>query len=161
MLKAFQKFRDRRILCALLLATLTVPVAIGFMNAPAFADVSPQFNNRTASANVENSAIQLAQANMPPVGSLDDYVREGNEQAGGSPAATPPQAYQQQYQPQAMPPQGYPPQGPPPQDGNNGYTDPNAARSALIGAAVVGAVAVGMWAWQQHEIHQAQRHAGE
>jgi hypothetical protein len=49
------------------------------------------------------------------------------------------------------------PQGVPSQEWNNyGYADPNAARSALIGAAVVGAVAVGLWAWQQHEAHQAQ-----
>jgi hypothetical protein len=103
----------------------------------------------------------FAQANLPPIGSLDDYVHQGNDSDGGSQAPVPPQVYQQQ----AMPPQGYAPYqgyGPssvPSQEWNNQYVDPNAARTALIGAAVVGAVALGMWALQQHEIHQAQRRA--
>jgi len=102
-----------------------------------------------------------AQANLPPVGSLNDYVHEGADADGGSTAPVPPQA----YQPQPAPPQGYVPyqgngsSGMPSQESNNQYVDPNAARDALIGAAVVGAVALGVWAFQQHEIHQAQRRA--
>ena|SRR5271168_3490819 len=103
-------------------------------------------------------ASALAQANLPSIGSVDDYMHQDND---GPSAGIPPQA----YPPQAMPPQGY---GPPPGYGspgvssnewNNQYADPNAARTALIGAAVVGAVALGMWAYQQHEMHQAQRRA--
>ena len=51
------------------------------------------------------------------------------------------------------------PEGVPPQEWNNRYVDPDVERYALIGAAVVGAVAVGLWAWQQHEMRQAQRRA--
>ena len=52
----------------------------------------------------------------------------------------------------------YYPQGVPPREWNNGYVDPNTQRSALIGAAVVGALAVGLWAWQQHEAQQNRRY---
>jgi hypothetical protein len=159
-LRANHKIRDRRsdyssrgILCAVALAVLIAPTAL---SSPAFADVSPVFGNGAASASVDDH-VQLAEANLPPVGSVDDYMREGNENGGGSsyqPQAVPPQG----YQPQAAPPQGYYPQGVP-QEWNNRYADPNAERNALIGAAVVGAVAVGLWAWQQHETLQAQRRA--
>src|SRR6266851_4307914 len=91
--------------------------------------------------------IQLAQANVPPgVGSLNDYMSQQGD--GPSRSAVPSQG----YSPQAIPPQNYYPQGVPSQEWNNPYVDPNAARSALIGAAVVGAIAVGMWAWQQHQM---------
>jgi hypothetical protein len=155
-LRKYQKFRDARILWALVLAMFIGSVT----GTPAFADVSPAFEVNATSAKVADAPIQLAQANLPPIGSIDDYVQQGNEQAGGSATAVPPQAYQQ-YQPQAAPPPGYYPQGNPPQEFNNSYPDPDAERSALIGAAVVGAVAVGMWAWQQHEIHQAERRANQ
>lgn len=160
-LRTNQKIRGRAdhshrgILCAVALAVLIAPTTL---SAPAFADVSPGFFGRAASANVDDQPVQLAEANLPPVGSLDDYVREGNENGGGSsyqPQGVPPQG----YQPQAVPPQGYYPQGAPPQEWNNGYADPNAERNALIGAAVVGAMAVGLWAWQQHQMQQAQRRA--
>jgi hypothetical protein len=162
-LRTNQKIRGRAdnshrgILCALFLAMLTAPAATALLSAPAFADVSPGFGNGAPRVNADDQPVQLAEANLPPIGSVDDYMREGNENGGGSsyqPQAVPPQA----YQPQAMPPQGYYPQGAP-QDWNNGYADPNAERNALIGAAVVGAVAVGLWAWQQHQMIEAQRHA--
>jgi hypothetical protein len=106
-------------------------------------------------------ASALAQANLPSMGSLDDYMHQDNDGGSGSGAGPPPQA----YQPQAMPPPGYGPSqgygspGGMSEEWNNQYADPNAERAALIGAAVVGAVALGMWALQQHEIHQAQRRA--
>lgn len=121
---------------------------------PAFADVSPEHGN--ADAGVEDdSPVQLAQANLPALGSVDDYMHQDGD---GPSASAPPQGYQQ-YQPQAGPPPGMYPQGGPQPQWNYGETDPGAERSALIGAAVVGAVAVGLWAWQQHEMHQAQRRA--
>jgi len=131
-----------------------VVAAVG--NGPAFADISPQFANNAASASVADQRVQLAEANLPPVGSVDDYMQEGNPN-GGAPSAG-------GYQPQGVPPQAYQPQGAPPQgyyppQENYGYADPNAERSALIGAAVVGAVAVGVWAWQQHQTLEAQRQA--
>ena len=123
---------------------------------PAFADVSPELGSTGAGVE-DDSPIQLAQANLPALGSVDDYMH----QDGDGPSATaPPQGYQQ-YQPQAGSPAGLcirkavPPQS----QWNYGETDPGAERSALIGAAVVGAVAVGLWAWQQHEMHQAQLRA--
>ncbi len=158
-LRAPQKIRDRRsdnghrgILCALALTILIAPS----IDATAFAEVSPEFGNTAANAEVDDSPIQLAEANLPPLGSVDDYMHQDND--GPAPGASvPPQA----YQPQPMPPQqGFSPQGVPPQEWNNyGYADPNAERSALIGAAVVGAVAVGLWAWQQHEMQQAEQRA--
>jgi hypothetical protein len=117
---------------------------------PAFADVSPEFRNAVGGVK-DDSPIQLAQANPPAVGSLDDYLHQGND---GPSTAVPPQPYQQ-YQPKAAPAQGIYPQAAPPQWSYR-EADPNAERSALIGAAVVGAVAVGIWAWQQHEARQAQ-----
>ena len=146
---------DRRILFALVLAVLIIP-SLG-LSTSAFADISPEFGKAALATKADSPRIQLAEANLPPVGSLDDYVREGNEHGGGGPSTgiPPPQS----YQPQAIPPQGYSSQGAPSPEWNNSYADPNAERSALVGAAIVGAVAVGMWAWQQHEIRQAQRRA--
>ena len=147
MLRAYQ-IRERRKLRTSVLAmliALTIPIA------PAFANISPEFANVTSSADV-NRPIQLAQANLPSgVGSLNDYMSQQGDGPSGSAVPQP------GYSPQPIPPQSYYPQGVPSQEWNNPYADPNAARSALIGAAVVGALAVGMWAWQQHEIHQAQQ----
>jgi hypothetical protein len=127
------------------------------MDATAFAELSPRFGSAAANSEVDDLHIQLAAANLPPVGSVDDYMHQDND--GPAPSAgVPPQGYQPPpYQPQPMLQQGFYGQGVPSQEWNNyGYADPNAARSALIGAAVVGAVAVGLWAWQQHQMHQAQ-----
>jgi hypothetical protein len=142
------QIRERRKMRMFALAML---IALTTSTAPAFANISPEFGNTTARAGAD-TPIQLAQANLPPgVGGLDDYMHQSND--GPSGAAVPPQG----YSPQPIPPQSYYPQGVPSREWNNPYADPNAARSALIGAAVVGALAVGMWAWQQHEIHQAQQ----
>ena len=147
---------------AVVLAMLIASVAI----APAFADVSPLFGGVVVSAPVDDRDIQLAQANLPAIGGVNDYMHQDGDgpsssavpQQGYSPQSVPPQnSYPQgpqSYYPQG--PQGYYPQGIPSQEWNNGYADPNASRNALIGAAVVGALAVGLWAYQQHEIHQAQ-----
>ena len=108
---------------------------------PAFADPSP--------AEV-NPPIQLAQANIPPgVGSLNDYMNQSGDGPSTSAVTAP------GYSPQ-LSPQNYYPQGVPSQEWNNQYVDPNTQRSALIGAAVVGALAVGLWAWQQHQAQQSQ-----
>jgi hypothetical protein len=159
LLRANQKIRGRQSLRAIGLATLATLILAAVRGAPAFADVSPEVANHAASANIDDQPVQLAEANLPPVGGVDDYMREGNPDGGGpagsqgyQPQGVPPQG----YQPQAVPPQGYYPQGGSPQEY---YADPNAERSALIGAAVVGAVAIGVWAWQQHEALQAQRQA--
>jgi hypothetical protein len=152
-LPANQKIRGRQSLPAFVLATLaTLTIA----SRPVFADISPQFANNAVSASVADQRVQLAEANLPPVGSVDDYMQEGNPNGGASGAGG--------YQPQGVPPQGYQPQGAPPQgyyppQEYYGSADPNAERSALIGAAVVGAVAVGVWAWQQHQMLEAQRQA--
>jgi hypothetical protein len=128
----------RRFVLAMLIS-LTV---CAMSTTPAFADPSP------AEA---SPPIQLAQANIPPgVGSLNDYMSQSGD--GPSTSAVPPQGYSTQ----PIPPQNYYPQGVPSQEWNNQYVDPNTQRSALIGAAVVGALAVGLWAWQQHEAKQSQ-----
>ena len=111
----------------------------------AFADVSPDFSNTAP-------PTQLAQADVPPgVGSLNDYMSQQGDGPSASAVSPPPG-----YSPQPIPPQNYYPQGVPSQEWNNPYVDPNTQRSALIGAAVVGALAVGLWAWQQHEAQQSQ-----
>jgi hypothetical protein len=149
-LRTCRKNRGRRIWSPIVLALLiTAKVAI-----PAFADVSPEIGSTSAGVQ-DNSPVQLAQANLPALGGVDDYMHQDGD---GPSASTPPQGYQQ-YQPQAGPPPGMYPQGGPQTQWNYGETDPGAERSALIGAAVVGAVAVGLWAWQQHEMHQAQLRA--
>ncbi len=108
---------------------------------PVFADPSPS---------EANPPIQLAQANIPPgIGSLNDYMNQSGD--GPSTSAVPAPGYSPQPSPQ-----NYYPQGVPSQEWNNQYVDPNTQRSALIGAAVVGALAVGLWAWQQHEAQQSQ-----
>jgi hypothetical protein len=116
----------------------------------AFAELLPEFTTTSAEA---NAPIQLAQADIPSgVGSLNDYMSQSGD--GPSTSAVPPQG----YSPQPIPPGNYYPQGVPSREWNNGYVDPNTQRSALIGAAVVGALAVGLWAWQQHEAQQNRRY---
>jgi hypothetical protein len=137
----------RRKIRAILIAMLTALSAAAVSITPAFADFSPEFGDARARV---DAPIQLAEAN---VGSVDDYMHQSGD--GPSGAAVPAPGYAP-YQPQAAPPQGYYPQTAPPPEYGNSYADPNAARSVLIGAAVVGALAVGLWAWQQHEIRQAQ-----
>jgi len=125
--------------------------------APAFADVSPRFGGTVVSAPLDDQNILLAQANLPAIGGVNDYMHQDGD--GPSSSAVPPSQSSypqgpQSYYPQG--PQGYYPQGVPSQEWNNGYANPNSARNALIGAAVVGALAVGLWAYQQHAIHLAQ-----
>jgi hypothetical protein len=143
---------ERQNLCTFVLATLIALIAWAMPITPAFADLSPEFSSTTASAEV-SPPIQLAQADLPPgVGSLNDYMSQSGD--GPSTSPVPPQG----YSPQPIPPQNYYPQGVPSQEWNNRYVDPNTQRSALIGAAVVGALAVGLWAWQQHELQQSRRY---
>jgi hypothetical protein len=152
-LRAAQEI-PRKIARAIVLTMLIASVAV----APAFADVSPLFGGATVGSRIDDSHIQLAQAKLPAIGGVDDYMHQSGD--GPSTSAVPPNG----YSPQAVPPQnyypqgsqGFYPQGVPSQEWNYGYADPNAARNALIGAAVVGALAVGLWAYQQHETHQAQ-----
>jgi hypothetical protein len=133
---------ERPKLRTFLLVMLIGLTACAMSATPVFADPSP--------AEV-NSPIQLAQASIPSgVGSLNDYMSQSGD--GPSTSAVPAPG----YSPQPNPPQNYYPQGVPSQEWNNQYADPNTQRSALIGAAVVGALAVGLWAWQQHEAQQSQ-----
>ena len=136
----------RRKIRAILIAMLTALLAAAVGITPAFADFSPGFGSTAASTSVR-APIQLAEAN---VGGIDDYMHQSGDGPSGTAVPAP------GYSPQPAPPQGYYPQTAPPPEYGNSYADPNAARSALIGAAVVGALAVGLWAWQQHEIRQAQ-----
>lgn len=142
---------EQQKLSTFVLAMLVVMTVWAIATRSAFADLSPDFVAATPGPKV-NSPVQLAQANLPSVGSVDDYMHQDGD--GPSTSAVPPSG----YSPQAIPPQKYYPQGVPSQEWNNGYVDPNAQRSALIGAAVVGALAVGLWAWQQHELQQSRRY---
>lgn len=81
------------------------------------------------------------------VGSLNDYMH----QSGDGPTAPSSPSYSPQY----APPRGYAPEPSLAQEWNN--ADPNTRRDLLIGAAVVGAVALGVWAYQQHELYRARR----
>lgn len=137
---------DRQKFCTLLLATLMALTVWARPTSLVFADLSPEFSGSTASLEA-SPPIQLAEANL---GSVDDYMHQDGD--GPSTSAVPPQGYSSQ----PIPPQNYYPQGAPPPEWNNRYVDPNTERSALIGAAVVGALAVGLWAWQQHQLQQSQ-----
>jgi hypothetical protein len=137
---------DRQKFCASALATLIALTVWAMPTARAFADLSPEFSDSTVSAEA-NPSLQLAEANL---GSVDDYMHQDGD--GPSTSAVPSQGYSSQ----PIPPQNYYPQGAPPPEWNNGYANPDTERSALIGAAVVGALAVGLWAWQQHELQQSQ-----
>ena len=140
---------ERQKMCTFALAML-IALTIWAMPKLAFADISPEFGSTAVNTKVD-SPMQLAQADPPPgVGSLNDYMSQDGD--GPSTSAVPPQG----YSPQAIPPQNYYPQGVPSQEWNNQYADPNTQRSALIGAAVVGALAVGLWAWQHHAAQQNQ-----
>lgn len=141
---------ERQQLCTFALAILVTLSVWAMPTACAFAEPSPDFATTSAEA---NAPIQLAQAEVPSgVGSLNDYMSQSGD--GPSTSAVPPQG----YSPQPIPPGNYYPQGVPSREWNNGYVDPNTQRSALIGAAVVGALAVGLWAWQQHEAQQNRRY---
>jgi hypothetical protein len=155
-MQAQQEIRDQRancgrprVLLVFLVALLTIPVATALWDTLAFADISPVLANPPVSAEVDNPRIQMAEANL---GGVDDYMHQDGD--GPPSAGVPSNPYSQQ----AVPPPS--PQGMPQQEWNNyRYADPDAARTALIGAAVVGALAVGMWALQQNELQQAQRHS--
>jgi hypothetical protein len=136
----------RRKIRAVLIAMLTALLAAAIPVTSVFANFSPAFDTTTPTPKV-NAPIQLAEAN---VGGIDDYMHQSDDGPSGASVPAP------GYSPQPAPPQGYYPQTVPPPEYGNSYADPNAARSALIGAAAVGALAVGLWAWQQHEIRQAQ-----
>jgi hypothetical protein len=129
------RYSQHRRLLAVVLAILIAPMVVALPIAPGFAETPS--------------------ADLPPgVGSLNDYMRQSGD--GPSSTGVPPPAYQP-YQWQA-PPQNNFPQGVPPQE-NYRYADPNSARNALVGAAVVGALVVRIWALQEHEMHQADRRA--
>jgi hypothetical protein len=152
---ASQKTTNHRAWFALAIAILTIQLVTALLIAPAFADAPPQeFAGSSAATRIGDQPIQLAQADLPSgIGSLNDYMHQsgdGPPTAPSSPAYSPPG-----YSPQSMPPRSYAPEPSLAQHWNN--TDPNTRRDLLIGAAVVGAVALGMWAYQQHELYQARR----
>lgn len=125
-----QKIKNRRGLLALAIAILTIQILTALLIAPAFA----------APTDLPNG-----------VGSLNDYMHQsgdGPATAPSSPAYSPPS-----YSPQYTPPRSYAAEPSLAQEWNN--ADPNTRRNLLIGAAVVGAVALGVWAYQQHELYQA------
>lgn len=124
---------QRRELLAVVLAILIAPMVAALPIAPAFAQTSVPHG----------------------VGSLDDYMHQEGD--GPSSTGVPPPAYRPY--PSPLPPRSGFPQGVPSQEWNYQSADPNSARNALIGAAVVGALVVGMWALQQHQTPQVERRA--
>jgi hypothetical protein len=100
-----------------------------------------------------SSGPASAQANPPSgVGSLNDYMHQNGD--GPSGTGVPPPA----YRPQPAPPQSVFPQTVTSQEWNR-YADPDSARNALIGTAVIGALVVGMLALQQQHARQAEPRA--
>lgn len=129
-MKVLQKIKNYRGLLAFAVAILTVQLLTGLLIAPAFA------------------------ADLPRgVGSIDDYMH----QSGDGPATAPswPGYSSPSHSPQYVPPRSYAAEPSLAQVWNN--TDPKTRRDLLIGAAVVGAVALGVWAYQQHEQYQGRR----
>ena len=71
-MRTCRKNRGRRIWSPIVLALLiTATVAI-----PAFADISPEIGSTGAVVNYD-SPVQLAQANLPALGGVDDYIAPG------------------------------------------------------------------------------------
>jgi len=141
-----------KFLFAFVIAMLAIQLLAGILIAPAFADTSPGSIGYAIAGPTGNEPIQLAQADLPSIGGIDDYMHQSGDgpPAGGSSPG---------YAPRGAPAPGY---GPPPsaqQELNNLYSNPNGQRDLLIGAAVVGAIALGMYAYQQHEQYEARRHA--
>lgn len=161
MLRAHQKIREHSadyghagFLCAIVFAMLMIgSMAMAMLDAPVFADVSPTFGPVTRSR-IEPARVELAQADIPKgVGSVSDYMHQAGDGPSSAAVSQPPQS----FYPQA--PQGFSPQGIPSQEWNYQYANPKISRDALIGTAIVGALTVGLWAYQQHEMHQAQQRA--
>lgn len=162
MLRAHQKIREHSADCghtgfrrAIVFAILMIgSMAMAMLDAPVFADVSPTLGPVLARSNVEPARVQLAQADLPKgVGSISDYMHQAGDGPSTSAVSQPPQSF---YPPAA---QSFSPQGIPSQEWNYQYANPKISRDALIGTAIVGALAVGLWAYQQHEMHQAQQRA--
>jgi hypothetical protein len=161
-LRAHQKIRERPadyghagFPCAIVFAILMIgSMAMAMLDAPVFADVSPTLDPTLARSKIEPARVELAQADLPKgVGSVSDYMHQAGDGPSTTAASQPPQSF---YPPA---PQGFGPQGIPSQEWNYQYANPKLSRDALIGTAVVGALAVGLWAYQQHEMHQAQQRA--
>jgi hypothetical protein len=150
---ASQKATNYRAWFALAIVILSVELVTALLIAPAFADGPPEFAGYSTTQIGRGQPIQLAQADLPRgVGSIDDYMH----QSGDGPATAASRAYSPpSYSPQYVPPRGYAAEPSLAQEWNN--ADPNTRRDLLIGAAVVGAVALGVWAYQQHEQYQAGR----
>ncbi|WP_424670828.1 hypothetical protein [Candidatus Binatus sp.] len=142
-------------LCTIVFAILMIgSMAMAMLDAPVFADVSPTLGPVLARSNVEPARVQLAQADLPKgVGSISDYMHQAGDGPSTAAVSQPPQSF---YPPS---PQSYGAQGIPSQEWNSQCANPKISRDALIGTAIVGALAVGLWAYQQHEMHQAQQRA--
>ena len=109
--------RRHRVLLGFVIALLIIPVATTLLGTLAFADISPELGNPPGSAEAYDQRIQMAEANLPSVGSADDYMHQDGD--GPPSAGVPPNAYSQQ----AMPPPSASPQGMPPQEWNYRYDD--------------------------------------
>lgn len=142
-----------KFLFAFVIAMLAVQLLAAVLIAPAFADTAPGLGSYAAPAQIGDKPIELAQANLPSIGSVDDYMHQSGD---GPPSGLGPSS--PGYSPRSVPP-GYAPQASPAPELNKLSTNPNAQRDLLIGAAVVGAIALGTWAYQQHEQYEAQRRA--
>lgn len=119
-------------------------MAMAMLDAPVFADVSPILGPILARSKVEPARVELAQADIPKgVGSVSDYMHQEGDGPSTSAVSQPPQSF---YPPAA---QSFSPQGIPSQEWNYQYANPKISRDALIGTAIVGALAVGLWAYQQ------------
>ena len=162
MLRAHQKIREHPadcdhagLLCAFVFAILMMgSMAMAMLDAPVFADVSPALGPVLARSKIEPARVELAQADLPKgVGSVSDYMHQAGDGPSTAAVSQPPQSF---YPPA---PQSFSPQGIPSQEWDYQYANPKIGRDALIGTAIVGALTVGLWAYQQHEMHQAQQRA--
>jgi|SRR5215470_7824707 len=149
-MNASQKIGSHPTLLAFAIAILTIALGTALLIAPAFADVPPaEFAGYSTGNRIGGDRpIQLAQSDSSGIGGIDDYMH----QSGDGPAAPSSPAYSP---PSYSPPRGYAAEPSLAREWNN--TDPNTRRDLLIGAAVVGAVALGVWAYQQHELYQTRR----
>ena len=98
-----------KFLFAFVIAMLAIQLVGALLISPVFADASPQLDSDATGTETGKEPIQLAQANLPSIGSIDDYMHQEGDGPPTSPSSPSP-GYS------AGVPPGYGPQAAPAQE---------------------------------------------